>query len=82
MDVHVLCLCLSCVGKSLAMSWSLIQGVLPYMYKYYKTEIGGQGTVRTVKLLGEKRRKNTYGRRAWAAPNTFEWKDLREGIKQ
>jgi hypothetical protein len=37
------------------MSWSLIQGVLPYVYKKdYETEIGGQGPVGAVELQGKK----------------------------
>jgi hypothetical protein len=45
---------LSCVGRGLAMSWSLIQGVLPYVYKRLRNQIAGHAPVRAVKLLKEK----------------------------
>jgi hypothetical protein len=37
------------------MSWSLILGVLPYVYKNYESETGGQGQVRAVELLEKKK---------------------------
>jgi hypothetical protein len=54
MDVYVYVysmFVLSCVGRGLAMGRSLIQGVLPYVYKGLRTQIGGQGPVRAVELL-------------------------------
>jgi hypothetical protein len=39
MDVWCVYVFILCLGRGLAMSWSLIQGVLPTVYKIKETEV-------------------------------------------